>query len=243
MMRKPISWVAGLACAGLALSSMFVGGAATARGDESALVLGQNQNLGGTNWSFTERDPDLSGQGGDSASSIRNNSFQAWLVFENNTVGGGGGRGYCIDPGEFVTDLHISILNFGDRISSVEPLGESGCSFFPEFLGKPSRLPSDSNRVILGQDQNLRGTNWTFTASDSNLSGQGGDSASSIKNDDSRAWVVYEHDTFRGRGYCINTGIEEFDLHRGILGFGDKISSVRRLSTSSCAGFPSFIWR
>jgi hypothetical protein len=242
MMRKSISLWAGLTCAVLALSSMFVGGAATARGDDFALVLGQNQNLGGTNWSFTERDPDLRGQGGDSASSIKNNSFQAWLVFEDNTTGGGGGRGYCIDPGEFVTDLHIGILNFGDRISSVEPLGESACSFFPEFLGKPSRLPSGSNRVILGQNQNLRGTNWAFTANDSNLAGQGGDSASSIKNDDSRAWVVYEHDTFGGRGYCINTGILVIDLHRSILSFGDKISSVRRLNTSSCAGFPSFDW-
>jgi hypothetical protein len=237
MMRKSIFRGAGLTCAGLALTAMFVGGAATARGQEFTLVLGQNQNLGGTNWTFTASDSNLSGQGGDQASSIENNDSSAWVVYEHDTFGG---RGYCIDPGEFVTNLHIGILGFGDRISSVERLGQSLCFFRPEFVGRQSIGPGGSNRVILGQHQSLGGTNWTFTASDSNLSGQGGDQASSLNNNDSRAWVVYEHDTFGGRGYCINTGSEVSDLHSGILSFGDKISSVRRLGTSSCFGYPSF---
>jgi Beta/Gamma crystallin len=238
MMRKSISRGAGLACAGLILASMFVGGAATAHGQVPGLVLGQHQSLSGTNWTFTASDSNISGQGGDEASSIRNNSDQAWVVYEHDTFGG---RGYCIDPGEFVTNLHIGILGFGDRISSVEAIGQL-CFFHPEFVGKQSIAPGGSNRVILGRHQSLGGTNWTFTASDSNISGQGGDEASSLSNNDSRAWVVYEHDTFGGRGYCINTGREVSDLHSGIFGFGDKISSVRRLGTSSCFGFPSFGW-
>jgi Beta/Gamma crystallin len=240
MMRKSIFWGVGLACAALALSSMLVGGAATARAADPVLVLGQNQNLSGTNWAFTGSDSNLSGQGGDQASSIKNNDpLNAWVVYENDSFGG---RGYCIDPGELVTNLHISILNFGDRISSVEQLGQAKCTFRPEFFGVYSIAPGGSNRLILGRNQSLGGTNWAFTGSDSNLSGQGGDQASSIRNDDSRAWVVHENDGFGGRGYCITAGNEVSDLHSGILGFGDKISSVRRLGTPDCWGQPSFDW-
>ena len=246
-MRNAISWATGAA---LVVATVLAGGAAPARGapaqDAPAqgaaaadeLILGRHQNLGGTTWRFTANDANTSDRGSDEASSLRNVSTTvAWVVYEHYDYQG---RGYCVDAGETVPDLHLSILGFGDRISSVRKIDRGECFNYPQFYGSVG-VPAPVNDVlIVGQNQRLGGTRWTFRFGDADIEGYGGDSASSLKNDSHDAWVVYEHDTFRGRGYCLRAGSEVSDLHLSILGFGDRISSVQRLTTPDCHQFPAF---
>ncbi|MEV7007880.1 hypothetical protein [Streptosporangium sp. NPDC051022] len=66
------------------------------------------------------------------------------------------------------------------------------------------------------------------------------DRASALENNDWSAWVVYDDRNFQDRRYCIR-GWETVN----VLGapqwkFNDKISSVKRLNSRSCAGYPTF---
>jgi hypothetical protein len=94
--------------------------------------------------------------------------------------------------------------------------------------------------LVLGQNQSLGGLNWTFTSNNTDIASTGGDRASSIRNDDVVAWVVYQHDTYRGRAYCILPGQEIWDLHEQQWQFGDMISSVRRRPDATCHDNPMF---
>ncbi len=104
-------------------------------------------------------------------------------------------------------------------------------------LGSPAQAASGVLR--LGHDQNLGGENYTYSTSNRNLGGPG-DEASSARNESDSAWVLYDDTGFRDRRYCIRPGEYVRDLHNEQWNFGDKISSVRRLSTSSCRGYPTF---
>jgi len=97
-----------------------------------SLTLGQNQSLGGLNWTFTESNRDLSSTGSeDRASSLRVTGNSAWVVYQHDN---NGGRTYCILPGQSITDLHHSWWQFGDSISSVQRLIGPNCLNFPMFL-------------------------------------------------------------------------------------------------------------
>lgn len=75
-----------------------------------------------------------------------------------------------------------------------------------------------------------------FTASSDDLErAQVGDAISSLKNTTPSAWVVYEHQDFKGAAYCVKAGQQIPDL-RAKHSFNDKMSSVKRLSQASCAG-------
>jgi hypothetical protein len=89
----------------------------------------------------------------------------------------------------------------------------------------------------LGEHQNLGGQVWFFDGSRSSIGGAN-DEASSALNDDTVAWVVYQHSSYRGRELCLTPGRYIADFHGSWLDFGDKISSVKRLGTSSCEGHP-----
>ncbi|NEY32592.1 hypothetical protein GTU99_10375 [Streptomyces sp. PRKS01-65] len=93
--------------------------------------------------------------------------------------------------------------------------------------------------LLLGQHQNLGGSVWYFPGSKADI-GSAGDKASSAKNDDTVAWLLFDDKNFSDRRYCLAPGYYVKDLHFGSWNFGDKISSVKRLTTSSCSGHPTF---
>jgi hypothetical protein len=98
---------------------------------------------------------------------------------------------------------------------------------------------AESGVLRIGQNQSLGGLNWTYSQSNSDL-GEAGDRASSVWNESDSAWVMYQHDTFEGRHYCIRPDEKVSDLHRPQWQFGDMASSVRRLPTTECGRYPAF---
>lgn len=66
------------------------------------------------------------------------------------------------------------------------------------------------------------------------------DKTSSLTNNDRMAWVVYDDKQYRDRHYCIRPGETVPNLSSSRWKFNDKISSVKRLDTASCAGYPAF---
>lgn len=66
------------------------------------------------------------------------------------------------------------------------------------------------------------------------------DKTSRVKNQYAcSAWVLYDDKNYEDRRYCIKPG-QEIDLHDSRWNFGDKISSIKRLATRSCSGYPTF---
>jgi hypothetical protein len=93
--------------------------------------------------------------------------------------------------------------------------------------------------LLLGQHQNLGGSVWYFSDNRADI-GSAGDKASSARNDDTVAWLLFDDKNFSDRRYCLAPRHYVKDLHYASWNFGDKISSVKRLTTSSCSGYPTF---
>ncbi|MEV0612824.1 beta/gamma crystallin-related protein [Nonomuraea sp. NPDC050404] len=135
-MRKHLTIILASAAAVAALTTAApVQATGTAGGGRSmvgTLTLGQNQSLGGTNWSFTESNGNLSSTGSeDRASSLQVTGTSAWVVYQHDA---NGGRAYCVLPGQSIPDLHHRWWQFGDTISSVQRLIGPNCFNFPMFL-------------------------------------------------------------------------------------------------------------
>ncbi|MFI6390793.1 beta/gamma crystallin-related protein [Nonomuraea sp. NPDC050547] len=107
-------------------------GSVPAQASVGTLILGQNQSLGGLNWTFSETNGNLSPTGSDDrASSLRVTGNSAWVVYQHDN---NGGRAYCVLPGQSISDLHHRWWQFGDTISSVQRLIGPNCFQFPMFL-------------------------------------------------------------------------------------------------------------
>ncbi|WP_214107944.1 beta/gamma crystallin-related protein [Acrocarpospora catenulata] len=115
----------------------------------------------------------------------------------------------------------------------------AGLTALPAALSATPAQAS-AGALWLGQHQNLRGSLWLYYDNNSNLKNESGDKASSVHNDTEDAWVLFEHDTYQGRRYCIRSGQLINDLHNPAWNFGDKISSVLRLNVPHCSGWPTF---
>lgn len=68
------------------------------------------------------------------------------------------------------------------------------------------------------------------------------DEASSVKNNDTVAWVLFDDRSFdkADRHFCLRSGQQVFNLGSGPWKFNDKTSSIKRLRTDDCSGFPTF---
>jgi Beta/Gamma crystallin len=78
-------------------------------------------------------------------------------------------------------------------------------------------------------------------SSDSNLWNRGfSDATSSVRNVSSVAYVLYDDSGYSDRRYCIRSGESISNLHNDAWKFGDKISSVKKLGSNSCEGYPRF---
>lgn len=96
-------------------------------GPMTGLYLGEHQGLGGNVWFFLGDTPNVRGAE-DRASSVRNESGSAWILFEHKNYGG---RAYCSPPYSWFNDLHVSWIGFGDKISSVKPMAD--CAGYPSL--------------------------------------------------------------------------------------------------------------
>lgn len=100
-------------------------------------------------------------------------------------------------------------------------------------------------RLVLSDNRDGSGTSCYYSASVSNLNNtsqcngtQFGDRASLARNIGTVAWVLFDDAGYSDRAFCIRPG-RVVDLHAS-RSFGDKTSSIRQLSTSSCGGYTEF---
>ncbi|MGJ6968365.1 peptidase inhibitor family I36 protein [Streptosporangium sp. G11] len=66
------------------------------------------------------------------------------------------------------------------------------------------------------------------------------DRASSVRNSDDVAWVLYDDSGFSDRRFCLRAGESVRRLGADPYKFNDKTSAIKRLTTNSCAGYPAF---
>jgi hypothetical protein len=99
-----------------------------------------------------------------------------------------------------------------------------------------------AGQLVLFDNRNTSGSAHGFESSDANICDLvcASDRASSVENTMSVAWVLYDDSGFGDRRYCIKPGQVINNLHASAWNFGDKISSVRKLGTASCSGYPTF---
>ncbi|OJF11694.1 beta/gamma crystallin-related protein [Couchioplanes caeruleus] len=112
-------------------------------------------------------------------------------------------------------------------------LGATGASAAPTAQAAVADSP-----LTLGEHQSLSGSTWDYRSTNRAINPE--DEASSAYNHSSVAWVLYQHDNFEGRRYCLKPGQRISNLHDSRWDFGDKISSVQRLGVTSCNGYPTF---
>ncbi|WP_327049343.1 beta/gamma crystallin-related protein [Microbispora sp. NBC_01189] len=95
--------------------------------------------------------------------------------------------------------------------------------------------------IILYEDSGYKGYPHAYTTSRLGLYGWWeNDEASSVKNVDLFAWVLYDDVDYKDRHFCIRPGEWVENLGSSPWKFNDKISSLKRLTTSSCAGYVPF---
>ena len=107
----------------------------------------------------------------------------------------------------------------------------------------PLQAQAATGNLWLGENQSMGGKNCGWAASQPDLSKtfcSFGDKASSVWNGSDNAWVLYDDAGYGDRRYCITAGGRISNLHDSRWNFGDKISSIKRLSGNSCAGYPTF---
>jgi hypothetical protein len=96
-----------------------------------------------------------------------------------------------------------------------------------------------TGQMCFWHDQAYNGTFFQLTGSDADL-GSNSDEAHSLYNRTSANWVVYDDKNFdKGdRRFCVRPNRRASDLGASQFKFGDKISSVERLSGGCPAEIP-----
>lgn len=111
------------------------------------------------------------------------------------------------------------------------------------FMSSPASAAD--TRLVLSENRDGTGRSCYYSSSSANLNNssqcngiQFGDKASLARNIGTVAWVLYDDTSYNDRAYCIRPG-RVVDLHAS-RDFGDKTSSIKQLSTSSCSGYTEF---
>lgn len=91
-----------------------------------------------------------------------------------------------------------------------------------------------SARLCLYHNQDGEGDWFSRTSSDNDLGGDS-DEAHSVWNRSQVAWLLYDDKDYSDRVLCIRSRYAAADL--GDYSFGDKISSVKKRSSDTCAGY------
>ena len=102
---------------------------------------------------------------------------------------------------------------------------------------------AEAGPLVLYTDSFFEGYPLTYWHSDPAMSYGTSDKASSVKNYDDVAWVLFDDKQYRDRRYCIRPGEEVARLGADALRFNDKISSVYRMPTADCGQYPAFYSR
>lgn len=104
----------------------------------------------------------------------------------------------------------------------------------------PAHADEPYSALVLYYDGWFEGYPIIRYDSDPAMSNFASDEASSVKLYGPYAWVLYDDKHYKDRHYCIRPGEKVEHLGAPQWKFNDKISSVKRLSTGSCAGYPTF---
>ena len=89
--------------------------------------------MGGRTCGWASSQPNLRNSScsfNDKASSVRNGSDNAWVLYDDANYDD---RRYCIFAGQRIENLHDSRWNFGDKISSIQRLPGNSCAGYPTF--------------------------------------------------------------------------------------------------------------
>jgi hypothetical protein len=113
------------------------------------------------------------------------------------------------------------------------------CAALGSALAFATPAHAAADGLYLAEDSFLHGELRYYGNSRSGIGGFS-DEASSLFNDSTSAWVVYDDKNYKDRRYCIRPGERVNNLHWASWKFGDKISSIRRLNSDSCAGYGPF---
>jgi hypothetical protein len=95
------------------------------------------------------------------------------------------------------------------------------------------------SRLCMWHNQNYASTLFMRTSSDDDLVSNS-DEAHSVYNHTKVAWVLYDDKGYddTDRYFCIKSEVSHPDIGAGPYRFGDKISSVRKLTSNSCGSMP-----
>jgi len=115
----------------------------------------------------------------------------------------------------------------------------AAAAVFAGTAGASTPAQASTAGLFAANDSWYQGFSGTITETWSNL-GYDSDKYSSVRNEDSVAWVLFDDKYFRDRRFCIRPGESVPDLGAPLWKFNDKTSSVLRLSTASCEGYPAF---
>lgn len=111
----------------------------------------------------------------------------------------------------------------------------------PTALAAPAH--ADTGPLVLYTDSLFEGYPLTYWHSDPAMSYGTSDKASSVRNYDNVAWVLFDDKHYQDRRYCIRPGEEVALLGVDGLRFNDKISSVYQMPTADCGRYPAFYSR
>jgi hypothetical protein len=114
-----------------------------------------------------------------------------------------------------------------------------GVAVVTPTVAQAAKSDCASGRMCFWYNQNYSGTDFYVVDSDTHL-GVYSDKAHSVYNHTSVAWVLYDDLNFdpSDRHFCIRAGVSHPDIGAGPYRFGDKITSVRKLTSNSCGTIP-----
>ncbi|GAA3443499.1 peptidase inhibitor family I36 protein [Planomonospora venezuelensis] len=138
-MRRPSRLTLSIATAAVALTASAPPAQAALRHNDyydDYLVLYFDDDFGGFPAVYWKSDPAMIRHDSDKASSVRNNTDAAWVLYDDKNYRD---RAFCIPPHHEVRDLGWPAYKFNDKVSSVERLPYTApCGGRPR-IGDPIR--------------------------------------------------------------------------------------------------------
>jgi hypothetical protein len=116
----------------------------------------------------------------------------------------------------------------------------TGITVVAPTVAQAAKSDCASGKLCMWHNQNYTSTRFDRTSSDDHLNDDS-DEAHSVYNFTGVAWVLYDDNTYdeSDRHFCIKAKVSHPDLGVGAYKFGDKITSVKKLGSNSCAGYPT----
>ena len=138
----------------------------------------------------------------------------------------------CVAQFSVTGDRNDCYIAAGEYYAGVTKFGQAQTAFYAR------ECPSGS--FCLFDDTNFEDRRKALTSSEDDMNDiDFGDKTSSVMNRSSRAWVIYDDHDYKDRAFCIPPKGSVHNLGTDTVKFGDKTSSAKKMSGSSCpSGVP-----